>query len=107
VASPGNDASEVLAITGAALKSVTLFFENKKIHDISLTNGLQFAEKYKDGQAIIVFDSTRSIDGWRDVFLEKEIANLVNGGTKTAEGLFFTVEYAMAVRISAADRCDG
>lgn len=85
-----NQASAVLQIEGSLLREAVLYFENVKLRTISLVKSASsFDEKFTDGGALIVLDTTRSIPGWRDIDLGKERDEIMNKGMLQADGRFY------------------
>jgi hypothetical protein len=90
VASPGDDASVVLAVDGTALKQAVFYFENTLLKTIPLdTNGSGFPEKSSDARSLIVLQTTRRLVGWEDASIYDEYAAMINKGIDKADGNFY------------------
>ncbi|NKE71317.1 hypothetical protein [Candidatus Manganitrophus noduliformans] len=89
---PNESASVILLIEGAALRTAQLFFENRGLKTIPLTQEAgSYAEKYGPGRAAVVVETTRNNPGWRDVDLWDERKKLWRGDIPSGDGVFFLV----------------
>ena len=109
-------ASIVLFITGVALREAALYFENKLVTTVPLGNKGAYPDKFGEGWAMVVIETTRGNPGWRDIDLTTARETIWQKEYPVADGVFliavkdaygrstrFDIEYQNWTRVQTND----